>query len=83
MKTSLHFKSVTISSGLLIFCNTMQLNAQLICKEGRVSINPKTYLISPVKPNLFCDSDGAELVVDANNSIVYLWSDPSIYGAST
>lgn len=86
MKTPLHFISVTILSGLLIFCNAMQLNAQLIYKEGRVSMNPESALILPVKPTLCPNSDGVELIAnveDLDNRYVYLWSGPSNEGAKT
>lgn len=86
MKTPLHFISLAVLSGLFIFLNSFQSCAQLIYKEGRVSMNPESALILPVKPTLCPNSDGVELIAnveDIDNRYVYLWSGPSNNGAVT
>jgi hypothetical protein len=86
MKTMLHLSR---ASALFIGISLMvsnHVNAQLAYHDGRVSFNPESALILPIKPTICPNSEGVELVAnvtDVDNTYTYVWSGPSKNGART
>lgn len=86
MKTSLHYMAKLFVAGIVILICVRPASAQLEYRDGRVSFNPESSLILPIKPTLCPDSDGVELVANVNDidgRFSYLWSGPSNDGATT
>lgn len=86
MKTALHNIGILFFVGVVSLIFEHNASAQLAYIDGRVTFDPESSLILPVKPTICPSSYGVELVAnvsDLDGRFSYLWSGPSNDGAVT